>query len=206
MGLRPADAPVCDDWHADPAEWARLGERLADAARRHAAEHPLEPGLPVEAARHALGLPDRRLVLALVRPPLAAREGRIHTGVTTGLPAPIAEAVDRLRADLAGTPFHAPEAARLAGLGLGTREIAAAVRAGALLRIAEGIVLLPGADERAARVLAALPQPFTVSQARQALGTTRRVAVPLLEHLDRRGLTERVDDTARRARPLPPGD
>jgi selenocysteine-specific elongation factor len=33
--------------------------------------------------------------------------------------------------------------------------------------------------------------------ARQALGTTRRVAVPLLEHLDARGWTRRVDAAAR---------
>jgi selenocysteine-specific elongation factor len=45
-----------------------------------------------------------------------------------------------------------------------------------------------------------LPQPFTLSAARQALTTTRRVAVPLLEHLDRLGLTERVDDGLRRLR------
>jgi selenocysteine-specific elongation factor len=43
-----------------------------------------------------------------------------------------------------------------------------------------------------------LPQPFTVSQARRALDTTRRVAVPLLEHLDRAGLTERLDEVHRR--------
>ena len=49
--------------------------------------------------------------------------------------------------------------------------------------------------------MARLPQPFTVSQARQALDTSRRVAVPLLEHLDRRGLTERLDETRRRCRP-----
>jgi selenocysteine-specific elongation factor len=60
--------------------------------------------------------------------------------------------------------------------------------------------LLPGADARAAAVLAKLPQPFTVSQARTALHTSRRVAVPLLEHLDRRGLTERVDEFHRRCR------
>ncbi|MFC7640353.1 SelB C-terminal domain-containing protein [Streptosporangium lutulentum] len=71
---------------------------------------------------------------------------------------------------------------------------------GGLLRVAEGIVLLPGADVRAAEVLARLPQPFTVSQARQALDTSRRVAVPLLEHLDRRGITERVDEIHRRCR------
>ena len=38
-----------------------------------------------------------------------------------------------------------------------------------------------------------LEQPFTTSQARQALYTTRRVAIPLLEHLDARGWTRRLD-------------
>jgi selenocysteine-specific elongation factor len=65
-------------------------------------------------------------------------------------------------------------------------------------------VLLPGADGRAAALLARLPQPFTVSQARTALDTSRRVAVPLLEHLDRAGLTERLDDVHRRCRVPPP--
>ncbi|MFN2624425.1 MAG: SelB C-terminal domain-containing protein, partial [Chthoniobacterales bacterium] len=52
------------------------------------------------------------------------------------------------------------------------------------------------ADE-AIRRLAALPQPFTLSEARQALDTTRRVAVPLLEALDRQGGTRRIDSTRR---------
>jgi selenocysteine-specific elongation factor len=47
------------------------------------------------------------------------------------------------------------------------------------------------------RVLTGLPQPFTLSAARQALATTRRVAVPLLEHLDGRGWTRRVDTATR---------
>jgi len=72
------------------------------------------------------------------------------------------------------------------------------VRAGALLRVADGVVLLPDSVGQAATVLAALPQPFTVSEARQALGTTRRVAVPLLELLDRRRVTERLRDDRRR--------
>ena len=148
MGCAPAGAPVCGDWHADPAYWARLGERLAEEVRRHAAEHPLEPGLPLEAARHELGLPDRRLVAALVRSPLAVTDGRIMSG-PAGLPAPVALAVRRLGAELSASPFLAPEAGRLAELGLGPRELAAAVRAGGLLRVADGIVLLPGADARA---------------------------------------------------------
>lgn len=47
------------------------------------------------------------------------------------------------------------------------------------------------------RRLAALDQPFTTSAARQALDTTRRVAIPLLEFLDTRGWTRRVDATRR---------
>ncbi|GAA3098411.1 hypothetical protein GCM10017687_06550 [Streptomyces echinatus] len=113
------------------------------------------------------------------------------------LPAPVRAAVDALRRDLARAPFRAPEAGRLAELGLDRRALAAAAAAGALLRIAEGIVLLPGADADATAVLRALPQPFTLSEARRALDTTRRVAVPLLEFLDARGHTERVDDQRR---------
>jgi selenocysteine-specific elongation factor len=55
------------------------------------------------------------------------------------------------------------------------------------------VVLLPDGPARAMRVLSSLEQPFTLSAARQALGTTRRVAVPLLEHLDARGWTRRLD-------------
>ena len=95
---------------------------------------------------------------------------------------------------------RAPEAYHLADLGLGPREIAAAVRAGALLRVTDGVVLLPDAAQQAVRILAGLPQPFTLSEARRALGTTRRVAVPLLELLDRRGDTRRLPDDRRTTR------
>jgi selenocysteine-specific elongation factor len=59
------------------------------------------------------------------------------------------------------------------------------------VKIADGIVLPPASVERAGEVLRGIPQPFTLSAARQALDTTRRVAVPLLELLDRRGVTVR---------------
>ena len=103
-------------------------------------------------------------------------------------------------ADLAGAPFMAPEAGRLRELGLDGRAIGAAARAGLLLRVTEQIVLAPGAEAEAARALAGLPQPFTAAEARQALGTTRRVAIPLLEYLDRAGITQRLPDDRRRVR------
>jgi len=102
--------------------------------------------------------------------------------------------------DLASAAYVAPTADRLAELGLDDRRQAAAAKAGRLLRVAPGIVLLPGADTAAAALLRALPQPFTTSQARQHLGTSRRVVLPLLDHLDRAGLTRRLPDDRREVR------
>ncbi|MFG1903850.1 selenocysteine-specific translation elongation factor [Micromonospora carbonacea] len=204
MGVPVTVAPVAGDWLADPEHWAALAARLTAETTRYAAAHPLEAGVPVDVLRHRLGLPDRALVEALVCPPLRVAAGRVTASAGDALPEPVARAVARVRAEYADRPFRAPEAHRLAEWGLGPRELGAAVRAGALLRLADSVVLLPGAVDAAARVLAGLPQPFTLSAARQALDTTRRVAVPLLELLDRRGVTRRLPDDARSVVSPPP--
>ncbi|MCX9192313.1 selenocysteine-specific translation elongation factor [Carbonactinospora thermoautotrophica] len=190
---------IADRWLADPTYWANLRGALATAVAEYAAQRPLTPGLPLETARQQLRLPDRRLVEALVSAPLTVRDGRIvHGEAAPQLPPEVARAVEKLRRDLAAAPFSAPTAARLAELGLTPQHLAAAVRAGHLVRVADGVYLMHEAIEEAVRILAKLPQPFTVSQARQALGTSRRVAVPLLEFLDRRKLTQRIDDVHRK--------
>lgn len=206
MGIPPPAEPVTGDWLADEAHWARLRERLAAAVEEHARLRPMEPGLPAEAARHLLDLPDRALVDALAATPgeprLLRREGRLYRADSAGptLPPPVRAAVDAVRRELEQAPFRAPEADRLTALGLDRKALAAAVSAGVLLRVGEGIVLLPGADAEATAALRRLPQPFTLSEARKALDTTRRVAVPLLEYLDTHGHTERVDAQHRRCR------
>ena len=135
---------------------------------------------------------------------LTLRDGRVAALAGAGLPPALRTALDELRADLQVRPFDAPEAARLAALGLGPRQLASLVRNGELLRVADGVVLLPGADDRAVEVLATLGPEFTLSAARQALGTTRRVAVPLLELLARTGRTERTAEGGHRlVRPAP---
>jgi selenocysteine-specific elongation factor len=211
----PPDAVAAEGWLFDPAAADRWRSQLAAAV---AAVRPVagaEPGLPLDAARAALSasgpgggpaLPAEvspaALGAALVRPPLAVRAGRVvDPRQAPALPAPVEAAVRALAGELAADPFAAPPADRLAALGLGRRELAAAERAGAVLRVAEGVVLLPDAVERAAALLAALPQPFTTSEARQALATSRRVAIPLLELLDRRRVTTRLPDDRRTTRP-----
>jgi selenocysteine-specific elongation factor len=304
MGAAGTPPPVAAGWAADPGYWDQARQRLASLVADHAKREPLAPGLPVEAARAALGLPDRRLAEALAlgarpegeraaagaagsraagageagagaagageagaatggageagagtggageagagtggageagagtggagtgeasrpagqsaAPPVILEAGYLRPAPADGrrdpatngratrepapppVPEPLMKAIQAIRSDLASEPFRAPEAGRLQELGLDARAIAAAARAGLLLRVSEQVVLAPGADADAARALGRLPQPFTTAEARKALDTTRRVAIPLLEFLDRARITERLPDDRRRLRP-----
>ena len=126
--------------------------------------------------------------------------GSAGAAAAARLPPRIADAIAAVLGDLAADPFAAPDTERLRQLGLDARALAAAARVGLLLRVADLVVLAPDADKEAARVLAGLEQPFTTSQARQALHTSRRVAIPLLEYLDRARITERLPGDLRRLR------
>lgn len=155
---------------------------------------PVTPGLSKAAALDLIGLGDAPELLAGAG--IDYEDGWVRLGQRRDLGAAeagIAEIERRLQA----APFVAPTAEDLATLDLGPRELAAAERVGRLIRIADGVVLLPSAPARAMRQLAGLSQPFTTSAAREALDSTRRVVVPLLELLDRRGWTRRVDENHR---------
>jgi selenocysteine-specific elongation factor len=196
-------AEVCRvaDWLVSASCWQRWLAGLGAALDRWAEEHPLEPGMPAEAVRRALGIPDLRLLPPLVEQAgLLSKDGRVLRPDRPSSLGAAESAVATLERRLAKAPFAAPDLNELAALRLGRRELAAAARAGRLLRIAEDVVLLPTAPRLAVQRLAGLAQPFTLSQARQALDTTRRVAVPLLEYLDAEGYTERLDSQQRRLR------
>jgi selenocysteine-specific elongation factor len=196
MGLSPSGTRV-GDWVVDPQWWAARRDCATATVRRWAADHDVAAGMPLETLRQRVGLPAAELVPRLLEGTgLEAVDGVVRPPGTS-LPARVDSAVRTVERWLAAEPFRAPEADELAELKLGTRELAAAVRAGRLTRIADGVVLGSDAFDRAADVLAKLPQPFTVSEARRALGTTRRVAVPLLEQLDARRVTRRGGDNTR---------
>lgn len=190
----PAGVVRLADLRVDAGVWARWQQGLRDVTAEHARTHPLDPWMPAEAARTAAGIPRLDLVVPLAQAAgLVHERGRVHEpGVAADLGA--AEAgLARIEARLAEHPFAAPEQPDLDAAGLGPRQIAAAVKAGRLLRLDDGVLLPPLAPAKAMRILAGLPQPFTTSEARKALDTTRRVAIPLLEHLDAKGWTRRLD-------------
>lgn len=174
--------------------------RAAEAAERAVREHdsaaPVDPGIPTAALADLIDLPQAA-VPAVLRAPLRLEAGRARLDHRPSLPERIEAALAELEAELAEAPFAAPTADRLRELGLDDRVLAAAARAGRVLRPAPGVVLGADAADRAVAALADLPQPFTTSEARVRLGTSRRVVLPLLEHLDSRRSTRRLPDDRR---------
>ncbi|MDO5499503.1 MAG: selenocysteine-specific translation elongation factor [Propionibacteriaceae bacterium] len=188
-------------WFVSVGQWQEWTEALAATVVAHADRHPLQRRMPMPAAVESVGLPDLALLPALAEAAgLTVADGHVAPAGASADLGPAEEGLRTLEQRLTDQPFHAPERDDLHALSLGVPEIAAAVRLGRLLDLGDHIVVLPKAPALAMRELAKLPQPFTTSQARQALGTTRRVVIPLLEHLDRKGWTRRLDGTLREVR------
>ena len=102
---------------------------------------------------------------------------------------------------LAGHPYVAAlEAGRFSPPepdGVDRAELSELVRRGLVVE-RDGAYFAPSAVAEAARrlaaALAASPEGITVAQVRDALGTTRKHALPLLAHLDATGVTRRRGD------------
>ncbi|MGO2861655.1 MAG: selenocysteine-specific translation elongation factor [Brevibacterium sp.] len=205
----PSEIEVVGDWLVHRPALAAWVEATKALVTHELKARPMSEGVPVKALAEVLRrasppLPDssaaatRTLLGEIVaRAGLETVDGVVrppgHRADLGTAEAGIAEVERRLAAD----PFAAPEAHDLRELGLGARELAVAEKAGRILRLGDGVVVSPRTPAQAMRLLAGLDQPFTTSQARQALGTTRRIVIPLLEHLDARGWTRRLDTTHR---------
>ena len=194
-GLRdaPDEAVRVGEFWVDRARWDELRVRVQ---ARVATVPSLSAGLALPELQRELDLPDLGLVAALARevPGVVVIEGRVRPSAAE----PDLSGVTPLLARLAADPLDAPDAAELASLGLDRAELAAAVRAGRLLRLSEGVYVASTAPAQAVAALQTLgEQPFTVGAAREVLGSTRRVVVPLLEHLDAARLTRKLPDGTR---------
>lgn len=181
-------------WWIAARQITRWKNQLLVVLEKHAQDNPLAAGMPRKAAMDALDLrEDALLGIAIAAAKVEPADGLLRLpGHKVDLGAAEAS-VAKLETWLADDPFAAPEADELQELWLGAKQLAAAEKAGRLLRLGQGIVLLPSAPQEAKKRIAQLEQPFTLSAARKAMGTTRRVAIPLLEYLDEQGITRRLD-------------
>ena len=197
--VAPDEAVAVGRWLVSIEQKERWVAALRTACAEQQRNNPLRPGLSTAAASRAIDLPDPALLPFLVdAADLALDAGTVHArGVVPDLG--IAEpGLRMLEERLRSTPFDAPDRPQLDELHLGSKELSTAAALGRILRLGPEVVLLPTAPALAMRALATLPQPFTTSAARAVWGTTRRVAIPLLEHLDQRGWTRRINAAGER--------
>jgi selenocysteine-specific elongation factor len=202
------DVVRCGTWWVAARLLDAVGDRVGADLERHHAEHPLAPGretsevrrTAMEAAAGAGGQKDPDLADALLA--ALVERGRIaRDGSTLRLPthrpslAGRETDVERLISVVASAEPTPPTVRELLAGGIDREILDAAVRADLLVAVSPEIVLTPALVERAlALVRAAGPAGLTVSALRERLGTSRKYAVPLVEHLDERRLTRRVGD------------
>ena len=173
-------------------------------------EHPLRGGADVAAVRSRIAErlarehapTDADLVDALLSAFVA--DGRLaRTGATVALPGHDASQsereadVARLLAALERAEPTPPSVSDLVAGGIAREVVDAAAGRGVVVRLSGDLVVRPefvAAARRALRELADAGTPITVSAFRERLGTSRKYAVPLLEHFDRAGTTRREGD------------
>lgn len=186
-----------DQWMFSHTWKQRVQGEIDRVVRAHDAANPANPGLAPAAVLDQIGytqLPGA-MVQELLPQGLSFSAGKV-TSAATQLPERVEQALEELNKRFA-SPFDAPTLEELRELGLTPQDLGAAARLKKVFMPAPGVVLPPRALTIARELLSELPGPFTTSEARQALGTSRRVAIPILEFFDRAGLTRRGDDDRR---------
>jgi selenocysteine-specific elongation factor len=188
--------------------WEAAAAAVLAAVEAHHRADPSSPGLPAEAARAAVRAPAPASGAEVVEA-LVAEGGLVADGPVLRRPGhgvrldPAQRALRaRVEAALEETGVGLLSEAALRELGADRKATALLVRLGVLVAVAPGGWLGRRALEGAVATLRrSFPdgRPFSASEAREALGTTRRTAIPLLEHLDRTGVTVRQGDLRRLA-------
>jgi selenocysteine-specific elongation factor len=208
--VRMQRSPDAGEWIIGPGLRERMQREVADDLMAFHAEHPLREGQELATIRTRVadllaqsGAPgDPALVDALLDAMVA--DGAIaRTASAVRLAAhrvsldARAEDVRHVREALEAAEPTPPTVPELVASGFSREVIEAAARGGALVRISNELALRPEfvhAAEMAVRSLADEATPITVSAFRERLGTSRKYAVPLLEHFDQEGLTRRDGD------------
>jgi selenocysteine-specific elongation factor len=203
-----AGVPEAGDWLLRDGLLARVGPALVAHVSAYHLAHPLEEGEPLAAARRALadhlraeiGPLDPRLIDPildrLVGDGLLARTTTAVALPSHEGPGPELDPVMRRVVEaISDEPAQPPTIKELADRGIGRDAVDAAARAGHVIRVAPDLVFLPSVIERAEAIVAdARERGITVSAFREALGTSRKFAVPLLGWFDQRGITRREGD------------
>jgi selenocysteine-specific elongation factor len=185
---RSVERVVAERGHLTPDELERLtGERRAPTVGPWVVDPEHLAAARAALARRVAEAGDLGLDLAALDPlartladELVVADGRVRLEPDRLARHPLLAALD----SFAPPPVDDPALAQLVRRGLVVQEDGIAFAATAVDRAAEVV----------RRLLAEHPEGVTVAAAREALGTTRKYALPLLALLDARGVTVRRDE------------
>jgi selenocysteine-specific elongation factor len=187
---------------ADCEFWRKLSAQaigLVDAAHK---ETPERAGIDLSELRSSLRIQDTEVLESLVADLCKGdfvRKGSVvaRTSHRPTLPAHLQPVEKRIRETLTGQPFDPPSRKAIESDPRALQVVRFLIENGDVTELALDVVLLRDSFERMKSQVAEFISkngPATVSELRQALGSSRRIMVPLLERLDRDGITRRVGD------------
>ena len=195
---------IAGDLVVDAGRWTAVARTAADAIDIAHRLHPEHLGMSLTDLRTAV---DPHLPLGALFDPLVAelcerefvREGTVirRRSHRAALPQPLQAAGAKLRQALNARPMDPPSRKELTPDPASQRAWRFLIDTGEVVEIGADLVMTAEAVAEATdRVRTFIRQhgPATVSDLRQMLGSSRRVVVPLLEHLDRTFVTLRQGD------------
>jgi selenocysteine-specific elongation factor len=196
---------VSGDVLADAGTWTRAVARAAELIEEAHRTNPERPGLLVTDLRNSLkkAFPFDDLFDALVAS--VSERGFVRSGAVihrvthrAQLPEPLRAAGETLRKALTAKPMEPPSRKELTPDAASQRALKFLIETGEVVEINAELVMSASSVAQAATLVRTFIRthgPATVSDLRQALGSSRRIVVPLLEYLDRTFVTVRRGDT-----------
>ena len=186
------------DWVADAKRWQQARDDAAAIIDAEHQTHPERPGVALDSLRvHIQKILPEGVVEALLHKMCEdgfRREGTVmaRASHTLELPAAMQAGVDKIRKVLQTKPMEPPARKELAD----TKVLQFMIDAGEAVEISAELVMDAEAFDNAVdQIRGRLQQGGAkASELREALGTSRRVIIPLLEKLDRDRVTVRQGD------------
>jgi selenocysteine-specific elongation factor len=199
---RDNEIVLCEEIVADAGFWQKLRSQamgLIDNAHKQNLERL---GLDLNELRAALRDQPKEVFEALIAELCAddfVRKGSAiaRTSHRPVLPAELRPAERKIREALSQKPFDPPPRREIEPDRGARHVLRFLIQSGEVIEVGPDAVLLRENLERMkARITELISGngPATVSELRQSLGSSRRIMVPLLEQLDRDGVTRRVGD------------
>ena len=202
-GGSPSGALMVSGIAVSAAEEERLTAMAEEATSSFHEANPLRPGIPKPSLAEHLAVELTLLEALTDRTPSLVDDGPTvrSTGFAGDLDDESRTAWVAVQHTLRDSGWGVP---RQTELGLDSEVVHALLRDGSLVAVGGTFAYLPEQLQELVRLVRSMDDGFSVADFRNTLDITRKHAVPLLEWLDRSGITRRKGDL-RLIRPLPPG-